>query len=428
MSARVALLALAVPFAADGGSGSAELPHREGAVIVATAAELSALVTDPAGPAEIELRPGVYGGDLTIRRPVAIRGAGHVVLEGSGRGTVVTVDASDVVLEHLTVRGSGHHHTAEDAGIKATGARVVVRDAQIEDTLFGASLQACVACTLESVVVIGPAGDDELRGDGIKLWESHDSIVRNCRVEHSRDVVVWYTKRAVLEDNVVTHGRYGSHFMYAHDSVVRRSRFEHDVVGIFVMYSMRLRVEDNILAGARGAAGVGLGFKDSDGVEVRRNWIVANTSGTYLDNTPRTPDAPVVFEGNLFALNDLGIRLHSSEKGVSLRQNDFHENATFLAVDGGGDALGLDARGNHFSDYEGYDLDRDGTGDVAFEVKALSSELVESHPTLKLFGGTAAMGLVDTVARAVPLLSSQKLFVDPAPLAHRPSLPRPRTP
>lgn len=398
------------------------------AAVARSFADLERMVADPAGPPAIELPAGTYQGDLVIRRPVALRGAKGAVLEGSGRSTVLTVEANDVRLENLVVRSSGRRHTTEDAGIKATGERIAIADVRVEETLFGVSLNACKHCSLERAHVVGWGDDAEMRGDGIKLWESNDSVVRGCRVERSRDLVVWYTKRAILEDNVVTHGRYGTHFMYAHDSVVRRSRFENDVVGIFVMYSMRLRVEDNILAGARGAAGVGLGFKDSDSVQVRRNWMVANTTGTYLDNTPRTPDAPVVFEENLFALNDVATRFHSSEKGLILRGNDFHQNATLIEVDGGGDALSTDVRGNHYSDYEGYDLDRDGVGDVAYEVKALSSQLTEARPALKLFAGTAAMGLVDAVARAVPVLSSKKLLVDPAPLADRPGLPLPRTP
>ncbi len=396
--------------------------------VASTFAELQGMVADANGPAAIELGARTYAGDLVIRRPVAVRGTKGTVIEGSGRGTVVTATASDVVLEGLVVRSSGRRHTTEDAGMKLTGERITVRDVRVEETLFGISLQACKHCAVERAHVLGWGDDAELRGDGIKLWESNDSIVRGCRVERSRDLVVWYTKRATLEDNVVTGGRYGTHFMYAHDSIVRRSRFESDVVGIFVMYSMRLRVEDNILAGARGAAGVGLGFKDSDGVQARRNWLVANTTGTYLDNTPRTPNDPVVFEDNLFALNDVAARFHGSERGLSFRGNDFHQNATLIEVDGRGDALAADVRGNRYSDYEGYDLDGDGRGDVAYEVKALSSELTEERPALKLFAGTAAMGVFDAIARAVPVLSSKKLLVDPAPLARRPELPKPRTP
>lgn len=408
--------------------GPRERAPVEGATLAGSFDELRRLVEDPAGPAAIELAAQTYHGDLAIRRPLALRGVKGTVLEGSGQATVLTVEANDVTLENLVVRSSGRRHTAEDAGIKLTGERVAVRDVRTEETLFGISLLACKSCTVERAHVVGWGDDAELRGDGVKLWESNDSVVRGCRVERARDVVVWYTKRATLEDNVVTGGRYGTHFMYAHDSVVRRSRFERNVVGVFVMYSMRLAVEENVLAGARGAAGVGLGFKDSDGVRAKNNWIVANTTGVYLDNTPRVPDQLVVFEDNLIALNDVAASFHTSEKGLVFQHNDFHQNATLIEVDGGGDALAAEVRGNHYSDYEGYDLDGDGRGDVAYEVKALSSELTESRPALKLFAGTAAMGLFDAVARAVPVLSAKKLLSDPAPLAGRPDLPQPRTP
>ena len=76
-------------------------------------------------------------------------------------------------------------------------------------------------------------------------------------------------------------------------------------------------------------------------------------------------------------------------------------------------------------DYEGYDLDRDGIGDVAYEVKALSSELTDARPALKFFRGTAAMGVVDAVSHALPLLAAQKLLVDTEPLVSVPRIPVP---
>jgi nitrous oxidase accessory protein len=285
----------------------------------------------------------------------------------------------------------------------------------VEDALFGVTLEPCPGCVLDHVRVRGMADDPELRGDGIKLWESSDAVVRHCLVEDSRDLVVWYSRRVLLEDNVVRRSRYGTHFMYAHDSTVRGSRVESNVVGIFVMYSNRLHVEGNVLAGAGGPAGVGLGFKESDGVDVHDNWIVANTTGTYIDRTPRSPDAPVTFERNVLALNQVAVRLHSSEEGLTFRSNDFHQNVAVADVEGGGDALGVRFEGNHWTEYEGYDLDRDGRGDVAFEVKQLSSELTGTRPMLQFFTGTGAMGVIDAVAHAVPVLAAHRVLVDPHP-------------
>jgi len=381
---------------------------------------LATMVNDPAGPRDIALAPGTYTGDLIIKRAVALHGTKGVTLEGTGTGTVVLVQASDVTIENVVVRRSGHRHTSEDAGIKATGERVHLSNVTVTDTLFGIALEQCKACSIDRAHVVGYPDEAELRGDGVKLWESHDSTVRDCLIESARDLVVWYTRRATLEGNVVRRGRYGTHFMYAHDAVVRRSRLEGNVVGIFVMYSKRLTLEDNVVAGARGAAGLGLGFKDSDAVTVRGNWLVANTAGTYLDNSPRTPQEPVVFSGNVIALNDVALRLHNSERGLSFRGNDFRQNALMAEVDGGGNALAVDLGGNYYSDYQGYDLNGDGVGDVAYEVKALSSDLTDKRPSLKYFRGTAAMGLVDAVAHAVPVMAARTILKDAAPLMQRP--------
>jgi nitrous oxidase accessory protein len=390
-----------------------------GAVVAEDEKALAALLSDARGPGEVWLLPRAYRGDWVIRRRVALRGASGAELVGTGHGTVLSIEAADAQVENLTIRNSGHRHTQEDAGIKAKADRIQIRRVEVRDTLFGISLGPCRACVVEEARVSGARGDSELRGDGLKLWEASGSFVRDCQVEDSRDVVVWYSRNVVLERNRVTRSRYGSHFMYAHDSVVRDSRLEHNVVGIFVMYSTRVRVENNVLAGARGPAGVGIGFKESDSVTLRGNWLVANTTGVYLDRTPRSPETPVRFERNVLALNDVGMRFHSSERGVEFTGNDVHRNGVVLEVEGGGDALGVRFSGNYWSDYAGFDLGRDGTGDVPHEVKRLSSDLYEQRPALRLFDGSLAMGLVDAVARAVPVLSIEKLLVDDAPRMNR---------
>ncbi len=386
-----------------------------GAVVASDGAALTRMLQDPSGPQEIWLRARRYDGDFVVRRKVALRAAQGAVLQGTGTGTVLAIEADDVTVDNVVVRHSGRRSTSEDAGIRSKGARTQLRNLRVEDTLFGITLGPCPSCVVEHSHVQGLDDERELRGDGIKLWESNDAVIRHCTVDHVRDVVVWYSRRVLLEGNSVRHSRYGSHFMYAHDSIVRDSRITDDVVGIFVMYSSRLHVERNVLAGSHGAAGVGIGFKESDGVQVSGNWIVANTVGTYLDGTPRSPKFPVHFANNLFALNDVALRFHGPSEGLFFAGNDFHEDTVVAEVEGGGDALAASFRGNYFSDYVGYDLDGNGVGDVAYQIKRLSGELTDAHPSLKLFSGTVAMGLVDAIARAMPVFSSRLLLVDSAP-------------
>ena len=386
-----------------------------GAVIAHDEHELEGLLADAHGPADIWLEDHVYRGDFVIARPAAVHGTGETIIEGTGADTVVSITAAHALLDDVSVRHSGRRFTKEDAGVKAKGEGVVISHVAVQDVLFGVDLAECPRCTVEHTRVIGPDGDHELRGDGIKLWESHGSTVRSCVVDYGRDLVVWYSRGALLEDNIVRHGRYGTHFMYSHDAVIRRSRLEDNVVGIFVMYSARLHAEHNVLAGARGPAGMGIGFKESDGVTVDDNWIVANTTGIYLDRTPINPSKPVTFSHNVFALNNVAVRFLSSQEGLTFSHNDFHHDVRVVEVEGGGDALGTTFTGNHWSDYEGYDLDADGVGDVPFELKQLSSELTDAHPSVRLFEGTGALQLYDTIARAAPVLASHALLIDRAP-------------
>ena len=384
-------------------------------------AELSAWVADPLGPKAIELEGHSYLGNLQIKRALHLRGTPDSVLDGERQGTVLTLEGAGIVVENLSVRGSGRRHTTEDGAIRAEGSGVVIANVAVFDSLFGISLQRCHGCVVRANHVRGRDDDPELRGDGIKLWESQDSRVENNLVEDSRDVVVWYSRRVHLDGNTIRRSRYGTHFMYAHDGVVTNEHLIDNVVGIFAMYSSRLIIDGNVLAGARGAAGVGLGFKECDGATVRGNFLVGNSTGVYLDRSPRSEVTPVVIEGNVFGIDDVAVRLHSGQDGVFLRANDFQGNGRLVDVEGGGDAMRITFDGNYLSEYAGYDLNGDGVGDVAFEKKRLGSDLVESHPAAQLLEGTVALGIVDAVAMAIPVLATKKLFVDlhPAMRPHR---------
>ena len=397
------------------GAGPVILHAPTGARYAENATELAQLLQDPAGPTEIWLRPRTYLGNFVVRRTLALHGELGATLNGNGQGTVLDLGADHIVIDNLLLEHSGQRHTAEDAGIKGKGLGIRITHVRVRNTLFGITLGECPRCEIERSHVEGLGDDVELKGDGIKLWESDDARVRNCVVEHVRDVVVWYSRRVMLESNTVSHSRYGTHFMYAHDSTVRDSHIVDNVVSIFVMYSSRLHVLHNVLAGARGAAGIGVGFKESDAVQVEDNWVVANTTGIYLDGTPRSARQPVLFSGNVFALNDVAMRFHGVREALTFSNNEFRQNTVVADIEGGGDALGTTFIHNYFSDYVGYDLDNNGIGDVAYQVKRLSGELLDEHPQLEFFQGTVAIGLIDAIANAVPVFASKLLLIDREP-------------
>jgi nitrous oxidase accessory protein len=123
----------------------------------------------------------------------------------------------------------------------------------------------------------------------------------------------------------------------------------------------------------------------------------------------------VQITGNSLRLNDAAVVFHSSAHDVAIHHNDLADNQVQVRVDGGGDATAVDWHDNFFDDYTGYDLDEDGIGDVPYELRSLSGELTANHPTLALFRGTPALGLVDAAAHLDPMYQPRPVLSDRAP-------------
>jgi nitrous oxidase accessory protein len=355
-------------------------------------------------------------GPLTIEAPLTIWGPRDAVVEGSGRGSTLAVRAAGTRLLGFTVSGSGRRFDLLDAAVHVTATDVLVEGLAVRDALFGILVEKSARVTVRHCEVQGsgrPAMG--LRGDGIRLWETTDSLVEGNTVRDCRDCVIWYSSRNRVLGNRVERSRYGTHFMYSHDNHVEGNEYVDNVVGVFVMYSQDATIRGNLLAGAGGAAGIGIGFKESGNVTVADNDFVANTTGIYSDNSPLQQGHHNRFERNRIRLSDAAVSFHASPRRVEFVDNEFRDNAIQVKVGADGDALDSLWTGNHFDDYQGYDLDGDGRGDVPYVLRSLSGQLQSRHPDLSLFRGSPVLAMTDLVGHLVPLFAPKTLVADPAP-------------
>ncbi len=368
----------------------------------------------PAG-SHLHLEPGLYAGPLVIDRPLSVTGAG-ATLTGPGRGTVVLVLADDVTVSGLEIRGGGRDAHDGDAGVLVAADRAHLSHLDIADVYIGIDLRQADDAVVEHSTVRGPlTGPMGARGDGIRLWESNRNTLRHNAVDRVRDVVVWYSAHNLFYDNRIEEGRYGIHFMHADDNLVVGNELLDNVVGVFAMYSTGLKMVDNVLARANGAAGMGFGCKESDGLLVRDNRVVANTTGLYLDGCPHRLDGAATVNDNLIAYNHAGLRFHQVNAGVRVFQNELYENGTPVVVDGGGNADNASFSGNRWSEYEGYDLDGNGVGDLPYAPALASRGLVQRRPVATFFAGTPAAMLLDFLGTAFPMLAPRPLLHDGSP-------------
>ncbi|HZD04425.1 MAG TPA: nitrous oxide reductase family maturation protein NosD [Longimicrobiales bacterium] len=397
-------------------AGAAALSCPAGGRVLPAGTALQTVVDDVEPGSVLCLSPGSYPSPVEIHTRLTLVGPAEATIRSGGSGTTVRVLADSVVLAGFTVDGSGRRYDKMDAGVYLRGHGVEVRGLTVRDALFGIVVEQSRGATIADNRVFGladlPVG---IRGDGIRLWEVRGSLVEGNHLEDSRDILVWYSPGNRIAHNTVERSRYATHFMYSDDCLVEDADYRDNIVGVFVMYSRGTTLRDNRISDNVSVDGLGLGVKESGNLVVEGNRFLRTRDCLYLETSPFRQGDSVLVRDNTFAGCDTGVTFHSSARRNSFVANAFQANQTNVAVEGRGNARDVVWRGNYFDDYQGYDLDGDGVGDVAYEVRSLSERLVASHPELAFFRGTIALELLDVAARVLPLLQPETLLTDPQP-------------
>ena len=368
----------------------------------------------------IEVAGGEFSGPLVVEKSVRIIGTGMPVIDGHNEGTVVRINAPDVVFQGFTVRNSGSNFDKEDSAVYVEAENVQVLDNELLNTLFGINAATAHNSVFARNYVLGKDVEMGVRGDGIKVWYSHATQIIDNEVERSRDLLVWYSNDVIVTGNHVWDGRYGFHFMNSDNGIAERNRMENNSVAIYLMYGRNFIIRDNLLQGSRGPSGHGLGLKEIDGVTVEGNIIYENRVGVYIDNSPLSPTVYSYFRNNLIAYNDQGFGVLPSTRNNVLSNNSMIDNLEQVAILGGGsmgeNAWSENGVGNFWSDYAGYDADGDGIGDLPFRSEQLSEQVMDSWPILQLYRFSVAEAAVDFGSRAVPMFKQEPKLTDEHPL------------
>ncbi len=360
--------------------------------------------------------PGTYSGPVVISEAITLDGQGKVTIDSGGKGTVILLDTDGAVLKNLHLTNSGDHHNDLDSGVQVRGNFNVIKNNTIDNCLFGIDLQQSENNIVKSNTISSNGDELGMRGDAIRLWYSFENKITHNIINDTRDMVVWYSKNNVIKNNITHGGRYGLHFMYSQFNDVQNNEYYDTSVGIFLMYSDGVIIKNNIISHATGAAGVGVGFKETSDIIVENNKILFSSVGLSIDVSPYQPDTKNHFTNNLIAFNGIGIRFLANWKDNIFKNNHFKANITQIIVSGGKTANRNEWTGNYWDNYEGFDLNKDNIGDTPHDIYAYADRIWQDVPGAQFYKGSAMLELIDFLERLAPFSEPDLILRDKAPL------------
>ena len=374
---------------------------------------------DAAGPGDIIEVTGRFSEHVTIDTPdVEVRTAdaadGPSMIDGSGVGTVITVDAPNVTIADVWVANSGLDRSAPDAGVYVNASAATLSSVQITDSLFGVWVHGAPDVTIEDSTIIGPSEVSiPERGNGIQLWRATDATIHGNDITQVRDGIYFQWSNGVTAtDNRLWELRYGVHYMYSDDNrLVNNLAFNNDI-GFALMVSENLTIADNVAIDNRGPSSHGILVKDIDHSVLRGNEVVNNGQGLYVYNSHNN-----VFEDNLILENDIGMMFTAGSSGERVVGNSFiHNDRAAIATTVTAQIAWNDSvRGNYWSDARTIDLSNDGTSEVRHQPAGIVEELLQLHPEVAVFTESPAFDAVQLAESSFPVLEVPGI-VDHRPL------------
>jgi nitrous oxidase accessory protein len=376
------------------------------AIAVSFATNSIQALIDAAGPGQtVQVPNGTYTGDIVLNKKIALIGIGRPVLVGSGKGSVVTVTADGCVIQGFVIRKSGDDLQNEDSGILLKSKNNRVEGNELKDILFGIYLYHSSGNSILNNSVFGrPELEQGERGSGIHIWDSPSNRIEGNTVSTARDgLFIQYSKDNYITQNRISDLRYGVHYMFSDANTFVRNVFTNNVAGAAIMYSKNIRFRQNLFLHNRGYSSFGILLQECEHCDAEENWIVDNVTGVFAEALRDS-----VFRRNVIAENDVAIEMFSSASGNVFAANHFVDNLSPIQLIGRKTNTRWEenGKGNFWSDYDGYDLDENGIGDVANRLQNVFEYMENNHPRLRLYLYSPAATAIAAAEKAFPIVAS----------------------
>jgi nitrous oxidase accessory protein len=348
--------------------------------------------------------------DQVIDKSVIIIGENYPILDGQMKGDILIIEADHVIIKGFHISNTNKGSLKNYAGIRCEKVRnIIIENNWFDNTLFPIYLPKTRHAVIKNNIITGNS-TAMASGSGIYLWYATDVIIEHNYVSGQRDGIYFeFSTRCSVLDNVCENNyRYGLHFMFSDSSSYIRNVFQGNGAGVAVMYSKHITMLQNRFEYNWGPAAYGLLLKEINDSHIIGNRFTKNTTGIFMESCSRNG-----FIKNEFNVNGWAINVLADCTDNRFNQNNFLGNTFDISTNGSPEQNFFDA--NYWDKYSGYDLNKDGRGDIPYYPVSLYSKVIENIPYAIVLFRSFIVSLMDKAERSIPSLIPVSL-VDHHPL------------
>lgn len=355
------------------------------------------------------LKPGIYRQhDIKVNKRLTILGQGFPVIDAEGKFELFTVTADSVEISGLQIQNSGKSSLKEIAGVIIfNAAHVTVSNNKLLNNTYGVFVQNSTDCSIINNTIESNSLDELNGGNGIHGWKCKNLFIKGNTITGHRDGIYFefVTSSQIISNYSAKNVRYGLHFMFSHDNLYQGNTFSDNGSGVAVMYSHGVTMIGNTFIHNWGDASYGLLLKEISDSKIINNHFLKNTIGIYMEGTSRIDVRHNSVENNGWAM-----RIQANCNGNVFEENNFIGNSFDVATNG---TLVLNTfNRNYWDKYDGYDLNRNGIGDVPYYPVSVYSVITEKIPPAMILYRSFLTDVMDKAEKVMPGMTPEQLKDD----------------
>lgn len=354
----------------------------------------------------IFIQKGIYKEhELLIDKPLTIIGLDYPVIDGENKGEIIKIMADGVTLDGLIIKNVGRSYTKDNAAIRVTESHFfLLQNLILENLFFGIYIEKSKNGKILKNVIKGNAVEEYNSGNGIQLWYSECVDVENNSVSKVRDGIYleFATHCRIINNVSFKNIRYGLHFMFSNDDTYENNTFDNNGAGVAVMFSKHILMHKNKFLNNWGAASYGLLLKEINDSEITENIFQKNTIGINIEGSNR-----VTYQGNDFIANGWAVKSRGACYTNRFLGNNFVQNSFDLSYNSKlNDNL---FENNYWSEYTGYDLDKNGMGDIPYRPVKLFTYITNRTPEAIILLRSLFIDIINFSEKVSPVFTPENL-------------------